>query len=193
MVRGSSDPPSSAHDVLARGLCRRYRDRNAEFVARILVLHRVSPTGRPHGTSDKHRKVIAATVASKRPNQKKSSGRLVNETGQEGRIVDVPLFRIRDHHLRLAREVFLPVQRHAMHADRRRCTGVYETRNETAQIELPLVVTSGGHALPCMPRVPPADAGCWLRPGPLSGHCMAWCLEARKRLERGVRGAETAL
>jgi hypothetical protein len=41
--------------------------------------------------------------------------------------------------------VSLPAQRPAVHADGRRCTWMYETRNETARIGPP----AGGDAWPC--------------------------------------------
>jgi hypothetical protein len=47
---------------------------------------------------------------------------------------ELPLFRIKDHGAGPATEVSWPAQRPAMYADRRRCTWMYETRNETAQI-----------------------------------------------------------
>ena len=45
---------------------------------------------------------------------------------------DRPLFRIKDHRLGLATVVCLPAQRPAVNVDRRRCTWMYETANETA-------------------------------------------------------------
>jgi hypothetical protein len=47
---------------------------------------------------------------------------------------ELPLFRIKEHRLGLATVVSVPAQRHAMHADRRRCTQMCETRNETARL-----------------------------------------------------------
>jgi hypothetical protein len=46
---------------------------------------------------------------------------------------DRPLFRITDLRAGPATEVCLPALRPAVHADRRRCTWMYETRNETGQ------------------------------------------------------------
>jgi len=54
---------------------------------------------------------------------------------------DLPLFRITDHSAGPARDVWLPAQRPMVYADRRRCTWVYETRNETVQIR-PLIGTA---------------------------------------------------
>ena len=45
--------------------------------------------------------------------------------------------RITDHRARPATLVYLPAERPVIHADRRRCTWMYETRNETAQIDSP--------------------------------------------------------
>jgi hypothetical protein len=48
--------------------------------------------------------------------------------------VEPPTFRFQDygHRAGPAREVYLPAQRPAVHADGRRCTNMYETRNETS-------------------------------------------------------------
>jgi hypothetical protein len=51
-----------------------------------------------------------------------------------GRTADLPLFRIKDHPAGPATEVSLAAQGPAVHADRRRCTCMYETRNETAHL-----------------------------------------------------------
>src|ERR1039458_2538062 len=57
---------------------------------------------------------------------------LVTGGGQgQDRTVDLPLFRITDHRAGLAMMVSLPAQRPVVYADRRSCTWVYETTNET--------------------------------------------------------------
>jgi hypothetical protein len=42
--------------------------------------------------------------------------------------------------------VYLPAQRAAVHADGRRCTWMYETKNETAQMAPPPLVTPSSAA-----------------------------------------------
>jgi hypothetical protein len=71
---------------------------------------------------------------------------LVRSGQGRGRTADLPLLRIRDHHVRLATEVSLPAPRHAMYADRPRYTGVYETRNETGRA--PLAASCGLLVMP---------------------------------------------
>jgi hypothetical protein len=78
-------------------------------------------------------------------------------TGQErGGTADLPLFRIKDHHAGPATEVSLPTQPSAMHADRRRCTWMYETRNETAQIDPCWACQGNSHWLAWFRTVDPA-------------------------------------
>ena len=50
-----------------------------------------------------------------------------------GRTADLPFLQIKDHCAGPAGEVSLPAQRPTMHADQRRCTCMYETRNETVE------------------------------------------------------------
>ena len=64
-----------------------------------------------------------------------------------GRTADLPLFRIKDHRAGLATMVFLPAQGSAMHLDRRWCSWMYETRNETAQISIHPARCTPGHAV----------------------------------------------
>ena len=46
-------------------------------------------------------------------------------------------FRITDHRAGPAVMVYVPAQRPAVYGDERRCTWMYEARNETAQIDPP--------------------------------------------------------
>src|SRR6516165_3603204 len=72
------------------------------------------------------------------------SARSPSRVGGAGRIADLPLFRIKDHRAELATEVALAAQRYVVHVVGRRCTWMYETRNETTQIDPP----AGVGALP---------------------------------------------
>ncbi len=77
-----------------------------------------------------------------------------------GRSADLPLCRIKDHRAGPATEVSRAAQGPAVHADGRRCTWMYETKNETAPIgPQPLVmsrravrVTALGSLLGTVPR-----------------------------------------
>jgi hypothetical protein len=69
---------------------------------------------------------------------------------RDGQVNDLPLFSITDHRARVATEVHWPAQRAAVYVDGRRCTWMYETRNETAQTS-------------ATPAVVPFSLACWLR------------------------------
>src|SRR5215472_15598452 len=60
------------------------------------------------------------------------AGVAVNTGRRAARIANLLLFRIKDHRAGLGMVVSLPGQTGPVHADRRRCTWMYETRNETA-------------------------------------------------------------
>src|SRR5262249_61082009 len=58
---------------------------------------------------------------------------LIRSSGQgRGRTADLPLFRMWDHRAGPAMVVYLPAQRPAVHADGRRGTGRFGTKNGTA-------------------------------------------------------------
>ena len=85
---------------------------------------------RPGDRNGLHRSL----AASQRMNRKRAFAqvRVVNILWSgAGRTAGLPLFRIKDHRAGRATEVFMAAQQPVIYADGRRCTRMYETRNET--------------------------------------------------------------
>jgi hypothetical protein len=113
--------------------------------------HKAAVDGRrpcsPRAVVDRHSRarrvsgwhVGAAARSDQMRRCRRSEAEFPDQSGGQGRgrTADLPLFRIKDHHAGLATEISLPAHRPARHADGRRCMWMHETRNETAQINLP--------------------------------------------------------